>query len=153
MCDTDILEGDPLGGVCISQEGVLERDRFVFELAFERGIPICMVSVGSSPYSFLKETASKLKQGTADPLGGLSAQDQPSDCRLDRQPVEVVSADAGRDGGVGRCGGRPSGDGGGHGRSEKVEAQRRIAAIMEAEWKEKKAVHTKPEGHASMFLV
>ena len=39
----DILEGDPLGGVNISEEGVIERDRFVFETAFSRGINICMV--------------------------------------------------------------------------------------------------------------
>ena len=43
---TDILEGDPLGGVNISEEGVIERDRFVFETAFSRGINICMVLSG-----------------------------------------------------------------------------------------------------------
>jgi len=43
---TDILEGDPLGMLNISEEGVIQRDEFVFKLAREQQIPIAMVTSG-----------------------------------------------------------------------------------------------------------
>ena len=33
---TDILRNDPLGGMNISEEGIIKRDEFVFSLARER---------------------------------------------------------------------------------------------------------------------
>lgn len=43
---TDILEGDPLGGLKISAEGVISRDETVFKLCTSRHIPIVMVLSG-----------------------------------------------------------------------------------------------------------
>jgi histone deacetylase 11 len=49
---TDILNGDPLGMLCVSQEGILVRDQFVFSEAKQRGIPILMLlSGGYTPQS------------------------------------------------------------------------------------------------------
>jgi histone deacetylase 11 len=43
---TDVLQGDPLGHLSITSEGIIERDEFIFQCAFERGIPIVMVLSG-----------------------------------------------------------------------------------------------------------
>jgi histone deacetylase 11 len=43
---TDIYEYDPLGCLGVSQEGILERDRFVFHTLTEAGIPWVMVLSG-----------------------------------------------------------------------------------------------------------
>ena len=43
---TDVLAGDPLGGMNISAEGILRRDGFVFQCALDRKIPILMVLSG-----------------------------------------------------------------------------------------------------------
>jgi histone deacetylase 11 len=43
---TDIYEGDPLGQLNISAQGILERDRFVFQTLVAAGIPIVMVLSG-----------------------------------------------------------------------------------------------------------
>ncbi|XP_025106879.1 histone deacetylase 11-like isoform X2 [Pomacea canaliculata] len=43
---TDILDGDPLGCLSISPQGIIERDQIVFEKARARGIPILMVTSG-----------------------------------------------------------------------------------------------------------
>ena len=43
---TDPFEKDRLGAMGISEKGIIERDRFVFEQAFIRGIPIAMVLSG-----------------------------------------------------------------------------------------------------------
>ncbi|CAH1265639.1 HDAC11 [Branchiostoma lanceolatum] len=47
---TDVLEGDPLGALSISPEGIVQRDQLVFELARGKGrprqIPILMVTSG-----------------------------------------------------------------------------------------------------------
>jgi histone deacetylase 11 len=51
---TDIYEGDALGGLAVSREGVLERDRFVFDTLTGAGIPWVMVlSGGYSAESYL----------------------------------------------------------------------------------------------------
>ncbi|XWS72463.1 hypothetical protein CRYUN_Cryun02cG0041800 [Craigia yunnanensis] len=44
---TDILDGDPLGGLKISPDGVVQRDEKVFRFARERNIPLVMVTSGS----------------------------------------------------------------------------------------------------------
>lgn len=49
---TDILEGDPLGGIAVSAAGVVKRDELVFDAARSRDIPIVMtLSGGYTPRS------------------------------------------------------------------------------------------------------
>ncbi|XP_072454351.1 histone deacetylase 11 isoform X4 [Notamacropus eugenii] len=43
---TDILEGDPLGGLSVSAEGIIKRDEMVFQAARNHNIPILMVTSG-----------------------------------------------------------------------------------------------------------
>lgn len=43
---TDCLEGDPLGALSLSPEGIQERDLFVFRTCRERGIPVLMLLSG-----------------------------------------------------------------------------------------------------------
>lgn len=43
---TDILEGDPLGRLKITPDGITSRDEKVFQFARERSIPIVMVTSG-----------------------------------------------------------------------------------------------------------
>ncbi|MEE6501555.1 hypothetical protein FKM82_004244 [Ascaphus truei] len=43
---TDILDGDPLGGLAISPQGIIKRDEIVFTIARSRCIPILMVTSG-----------------------------------------------------------------------------------------------------------
>ncbi|XP_073820375.1 histone deacetylase 11 [Musca autumnalis] len=50
---TDILEGDPLGNLSITPEGVIERDQYVFGTCRARGIPIVMLLSGG----YLKASA------------------------------------------------------------------------------------------------
>lgn len=46
---TDIYEGDRIGGLAVSREGVLERDKMVLEFARDAGIPtVCLASGGYS---------------------------------------------------------------------------------------------------------
>ncbi|PZV15047.1 MAG: histone deacetylase [Pseudanabaena sp.] len=50
---TDIYERDLLGGLKISERGILERDRFVFQTVSDLGIPLVMVlSGGYAPESY-----------------------------------------------------------------------------------------------------
>ncbi|XP_023016022.2 histone deacetylase 11 isoform X1 [Leptinotarsa decemlineata] len=50
---TDILQGDRLGGLSISEKGIIMRDEIVFREAFSRKIPIVMLTSGG----YLKKTA------------------------------------------------------------------------------------------------
>ncbi|CAB1315717.1 unnamed protein product [Coregonus sp. 'balchen'] len=50
---TDVLDGDPLGGLAISPQGIVRRDEIVFRAARRRGIPILMVTSGG----YQKKTA------------------------------------------------------------------------------------------------
>lgn len=43
---TDILEGDPLGNLSISAQGIIERDKLVFSHVRSRNIPILMITSG-----------------------------------------------------------------------------------------------------------
>ncbi|CAG2171137.1 unnamed protein product, partial [Oppiella nova] len=43
---SDILNGDPLGGLNITEQGLFERDRVVFNFAKTYGIPIVMLTSG-----------------------------------------------------------------------------------------------------------
>ncbi|KAJ7527084.1 hypothetical protein O6H91_16G035900 [Diphasiastrum complanatum] len=50
---TDILEGDPLGRLLISEEGVKRRDEIVFEFARAQKVPIIMLTSGG----YIKKSA------------------------------------------------------------------------------------------------
>ncbi|XP_068598646.1 histone deacetylase 11 isoform X2 [Brachionichthys hirsutus] len=50
---TDILDGDPLGGLSISPQGIVKRDEIVFRAARRQGVPILMVTSGG----YQKKTA------------------------------------------------------------------------------------------------
>ena len=43
---TDILLGDPLGAMRITEKGIIQRDRIVFEHALKNKIPIVMLLSG-----------------------------------------------------------------------------------------------------------
>lgn len=43
---TDIMEGDPLSGLNISEQGVINRDELVIQSALDRNVPVCMVLSG-----------------------------------------------------------------------------------------------------------
>ncbi|GFO45055.1 5-hydroxytryptamine receptor 1b, partial [Plakobranchus ocellatus] len=43
---TDILDGDPLGCLSVSAQGIIERDQIVFQKCRTRGIPVVMVTSG-----------------------------------------------------------------------------------------------------------
>ncbi|XP_042310970.1 histone deacetylase 11 isoform X2 [Sceloporus undulatus] len=43
---TDILDGDPLGGLAISPQGIIDRDEIVFRAARKHQVPILMVTSG-----------------------------------------------------------------------------------------------------------
>ncbi|KAG5898612.1 hypothetical protein JTB14_020988 [Gonioctena quinquepunctata] len=50
---TDVLEGDSLGGLSITEKGIIKRDEIVFGEAFIRRIPVVMLTSGG----YLKKTA------------------------------------------------------------------------------------------------
>jgi histone deacetylase 11 len=43
---TDILVGDPLGGLNVSEQGVIRRDEMVFEAALKHKVPVVMMTSG-----------------------------------------------------------------------------------------------------------
>lgn len=43
---TDCLDGDPLGCMCVSEQGVIDRDEAVFAMALQQSIPIVMLLSG-----------------------------------------------------------------------------------------------------------
>jgi histone deacetylase 11 len=43
---TDISQGDPLGGLNISDQAIIKRDEIIFRAAIEQNISICMVTSG-----------------------------------------------------------------------------------------------------------
>jgi histone deacetylase 11 len=43
---TDVVDGDPLGRLKVSEEGVFERDRYVIDSLAKRGIPTVIVTSG-----------------------------------------------------------------------------------------------------------
>ncbi|XP_013171457.1 PREDICTED: histone deacetylase 11 [Papilio xuthus] len=50
---TDVLDSDPLGHLSITEEGIIQRDQFVFEQCKKRKIPIVMLTSGG----YLRKTA------------------------------------------------------------------------------------------------
>ncbi|XVE97666.1 hypothetical protein REPUB_Repub03eG0038500 [Reevesia pubescens] len=58
---TDILDGDPLGGLKVSPDGVVQRDEKVFRFARERNIPLVMVTSGGYMKTSARVIADSIK--------------------------------------------------------------------------------------------
>jgi histone deacetylase 11 len=65
---TDIFREDPLGSMNISQEGIVDRDAFVFSIAKSHDIPICMVLSGGYTQKSAEIIAESLKNIIAKKL-------------------------------------------------------------------------------------
>ncbi|KAM7132906.1 histone deacetylase 11 isoform 2-T6 [Molossus nigricans] len=96
---TDILEGDRLGGLSVSPQGIVKRDELVFRVARGRRVPILMVTSGG----YQKRTARIIADSILNlfDLGligpkppSTSAQD--SDTCLLSQEVRTLRRDRGR---------------------------------------------------------
>jgi len=61
---TDILEGDPLGELKVSVEGIIKRDEKVFRAAFDKKVPILMVLSGGYQKINAKVIADSIKNLT-----------------------------------------------------------------------------------------
>lgn len=59
---TDVFEKDPLGGLKLSREAIIERDAFVFESAKQHGVPVAMVMSGG----YTKDTAGIIADSIAN---------------------------------------------------------------------------------------
>ncbi|XP_037658672.1 histone deacetylase 11 isoform X2 [Choloepus didactylus] len=72
---TDILDGDRLGGLAISPEGIMKRDELVFRVVRSRQVPILMVTSGG----YQKRTARIIADSILNLHGlGLIGQEMPS---------------------------------------------------------------------------
>ncbi|XP_076972525.1 histone deacetylase 11 isoform X7 [Tamandua tetradactyla] len=72
---TDILDGDRLGGLSISPEGIVKRDELVFRVVRSRQVPILMVTSGG----YQKRTARIIADSILNLHGlGLIGQEMPS---------------------------------------------------------------------------
>jgi histone deacetylase 11 len=78
---TDILAGDPIGGLGVSAEGVIERDRLVIDALVERRIPTVIVTSGGyTQHSHV--LVAELAQGVIERVGhGYRGQGSPSRSR------------------------------------------------------------------------
>jgi histone deacetylase 11 len=61
---TDILDGDPLGRLLVSPDGVKQRDEMVFKFSREKNCPIVMLTSGG----YMKTSARVI----ADSIGNLA---------------------------------------------------------------------------------
>lgn len=59
----DVVEGDRLGGLCVSPEGVLERDLFVLRTARERGLPVVFLPSGGYTRESFRMIARTVQRG------------------------------------------------------------------------------------------
>ncbi|XP_069592917.1 histone deacetylase 11-like isoform X2 [Ranitomeya imitator] len=76
---TDILDGDPLGGLSVSPQGIIKRDEIVFTIARSRSIPILMVTSGG----FQPRTARIIADSIINLHNlGLISNSQPSEPRI-----------------------------------------------------------------------
>ncbi|CAL5359248.1 unnamed protein product [Camellia sinensis] len=70
---TDILDGDPLGRLKISPDGITARDEKVFRFAHERNVPLLMLTSGGYMKSSARIIADSIvnlsKKGLIDTLG------------------------------------------------------------------------------------
>jgi histone deacetylase 11 len=67
---TDIYEEDPLGRLRVSEQGILERDRFVFQTLTDAGIPWVMVLSGGytrKSYEFVASSVAYVLRTWGDP--------------------------------------------------------------------------------------
>ena len=66
---TDVFAGDKLGGLCLSEEDILERDLFVIRQFQQRGIPFVMLLSGGysqRSYRLVANTVARLIQDGAN---------------------------------------------------------------------------------------
>ncbi|HEU5359965.1 MAG TPA: histone deacetylase, partial [Candidatus Deferrimicrobiaceae bacterium] len=69
---TDVLAGDPLGGMGITSGGILRRDGFVFRSALDRKIPILMVLSGGYTRKSAGVIGRSIKNLLKNVIGGIS---------------------------------------------------------------------------------
>ncbi|GAQ78543.1 Predicted histone deacetylase [Klebsormidium nitens] len=70
---TDVLQGDPLGRLDVTEEGVVARDEMVFQHARSRSIPIMMVTSGGYQRSNARVIADSVANLAAKGLISLKA--------------------------------------------------------------------------------
>ncbi|XP_053810132.1 histone deacetylase 11 isoform X2 [Vidua chalybeata] len=90
---TDILDGDPLGGLAISPQGIVKRDEVVFRAARSRGVPVLMVTSGG----YQKRTARIIADSILNLHSlGLLGRERPA-CALGSPSLAHMVRDSARD--------------------------------------------------------
>ncbi|KAF2976399.1 hypothetical protein EK904_003633, partial [Melospiza melodia maxima] len=90
---TDILDGDPLGGLAISPQGIVKRDEVVFRAARSRGVPVLMVTSGG----YQKRTARIIADSILNLHSlGLLGRQQPA-CALGSPSLDQMVRDSAKD--------------------------------------------------------
>ncbi|XP_005052896.1 PREDICTED: histone deacetylase 11 isoform X1 [Ficedula albicollis] len=90
---TDVLDGDPLGGLAISPQGIVKRDEVVFRAARSRGVPVLMVTSGG----YQKRTARIIADSILNLHGlGLLAGGQAA-CALGSPSLDQMVRDSAKD--------------------------------------------------------
>lgn len=90
---TDILDGDPLGGLAISPQGIVKRDEVVFRAARSRRIPILMVTSGG----YQKRTARIIADSILNLHGlGLLGKERAA-CAVGSSSVDQMIRDSAKD--------------------------------------------------------
>jgi histone deacetylase 11 len=63
LAGTDVINGDPIGRLSLSQQDVLQRDEYVLKQSLSRKIPVVVVTAGgytSSSYKLVAQTANEI---------------------------------------------------------------------------------------------
>ncbi|XP_041315079.1 histone deacetylase 11 isoform X2 [Pyrgilauda ruficollis] len=90
---TDILDGDPLGGLAISPQGIVKRDEVVFRAARSRGVPVLMVTSGG----YQKRTARIIADSILNLHSlGLLGRQRPA-CALGSPSLDQMVRDSAKD--------------------------------------------------------
>lgn len=90
---TDILDGDPLGGLAISPQGIVKRDEVVFRAARSRRIPILMLTSGG----YQKRTARIIADSILN-LHSLGLLDKErAACRVGSSSMDQMIRDSAKD--------------------------------------------------------
>ncbi|XP_064288227.1 histone deacetylase 11 isoform X1 [Passer domesticus] len=90
---TDILDGDPLGGLAISPQGIVKRDEVVFRAARSRGVPVLMVTSGG----YQKRTARIIADSILNLHSlGLLGRQRPA-CALGSPSLDQMVTDSAKD--------------------------------------------------------